>query len=175
MPHLTNLQARGTYLRLVRRFPLVPIADDNYASALATVDDLIARELDAEGEAYLDTLSVLIHAYEQLSHPIPHASPAEVLGELCAANGLTGAELVRRTGIAASTVSALLSGKRRPTPEQMATLAAVFHVSSAVFLPVAGTPHRDNPRVAPPAPPSSKASPPKTARRRKATMAPIGG
>jgi transcriptional regulator with XRE-family HTH domain len=53
------------------------------------------------------------------------------------ANGLTGAAIARRSGIAASTVSAILSGKRRPTPEQMVVLAAVFNVSPAPFLPAA--------------------------------------
>ncbi len=136
MPTTARLPMPASYFKLVRRFPLVRIADeDGLAAALAAVDGLLALELDAGQAAYLETLSALIHAYEGEHHPIADATPAEVLRELADANGLTGAAIAHRSGIAASTASAILSGKRRPTPEQMTTLAAVFHVSPAVFLP----------------------------------------
>ena len=136
MPTITRLPMPASYFKLVRRFPLVCIADeDGLVAALAAVDGLLALELDAGHAAYLETLSALIHAYEAEHHPIPDATPAEVLRELADANGLTGAAIAHRSGIAASTVSAILSGKRRPTPEQMTSLAMVFHVSPAVFLP----------------------------------------
>lgn len=138
-----------TYFELVRRSPLMRIADDDaLAHALATVDGLLVRELDAGGEAYLDALSALIHAYEAEHHPIPDATAAQVLRELAEANGLTGAAIAQRAGIVPSTVSALMSGKRRPTPDQMTALAALFRVSPAVFLPAAGTARREKPRVA---------------------------
>ncbi len=125
----------ATYFRLVRRLPLKRITNDkDLAGALATMDDLLTQELDAGKEAYLGALSTLIHAYESERHPIPNATPAEVLRELALANELTGAALAQRAGIVPSTVSALMSGKRRPTPEQMTALAAVFGVSPAVFL-----------------------------------------
>jgi HTH-type transcriptional regulator/antitoxin HigA len=155
-----------TYFRLVRRFPLVRIAsDDHLTAALATVDDLLTRALDAGGDAYLDTLCALIHAYESEHHPIPDATPAEVLRELAETNALTGAAIAERSGIVPSTVSALMSGKRRPTPEQMTALAAVFNVRPAVFLPAAETARRAKPRVAarPAAPPSE--SPPRASSR----------
>ena len=138
-----------TYYKLVRRFPLTRITtDEELAAALATIDGLLARELDAGGEAYLSALSALVHAYENEYHPIPDATPAEVLRELAAANGLTGVALAARSGIVPSTVSALLSGRRRPTPEQMTALAAVFGVSPAAFLPTAVTARREKPRAA---------------------------
>jgi len=76
----------------------------------------------------LGTLTALIQAYESVYHPVPDATTAEVLREL------TGTVIAQRSGIIPYTVSALLSGKRRPTPEQMTALAEVFHVSPAVFL-----------------------------------------
>lgn len=135
MPTTTRRPISDTYFELVRRFPLVRIAnDDELADALATVDDLLTQEMDAGQEAYLDTLSALIHVYENQHHAIADATPAEVLRELADANGLTGAAIAQRTGIVPSTVSTLMSGKRRPTPEQMTALAALFHVSPVVFL-----------------------------------------
>ena len=141
MPTITRRPMLDTYFKLVRRFPLVRIANDSeLADALATVDDLLTTEMDAGHEAYLDTLSALIHVYETEHHSIPDATPAEVLRELADANGLTGTAIAQRSGIAASTVSTLMSGKRRPTPEQMTALAALFHVSPAVFLPASRKP-----------------------------------
>jgi HTH-type transcriptional regulator/antitoxin HigA len=138
MPTTLTRKMPDTYFRLVRKFPLVCIrTDDDLDAALMFIDDLLTRELDAGGEAYLDALSALVHAYESDHHAIPDATPAEVLRELADANGLTGASLAQQTGIAASTVSALLSGKRRPTPEQAVSLAALFRVGPAVFLAVA--------------------------------------
>jgi HTH-type transcriptional regulator / antitoxin HigA len=152
MPATTPRRMPGTYFKLVRRFPLTRIAhDDDLAAALATIDGLLARELDAGEEAYLSALSALVHAYESEHHPIPDATPAEALRELADANGLTGAAIAQRSGIVPSTVSALLAGKRRPTPEQMTALAAVFGVSPAVFLPTTGTPRRVG-AVIPPTP-----------------------
>jgi len=143
MPATTRQSMPNTYFKLVRRFPLLRISnDDHLTGALATVDDLLTQELDTGEEAYLDALSALIHAYESEQHPIPDATPAEVLRELADANGLTGAVIAQRSGIVASTVSALMTGKRRPTPEQMTALANVFSVSPAVFLPVAQTARR---------------------------------
>jgi len=149
MPATTHRPMPDTYFKLVRRFPLVRIANDAALdAALATVDDLLTLALDAGAEAYLDALSALIHAYESEHHPIPDATPAEVLRELADANGFTGAAIAQRSGIVPSTVSALMSGKRRPTPEQMTALAVVFNVSPAVFIPAAETARQEKPRVA---------------------------
>lgn len=135
-----------TYFKLIRRFPLRRIAnDEDLAAALGVIDDLLKLELDGGEEIYLSALSTLVQAYENENHPIPDATPAEVLRELSAVNGLNGTALSQRSGIAQSTVSALLSGKRRPTPEQMTALAGVFSVNPAVFLPIPVTVRKEKP------------------------------
>ncbi len=149
MPTTTRRPTLNRYFQLVRRFPLLRIAnDDDLANALSTLDNLLTRELDAGEEAYLDTLSTLIHAYESEHHSIPDATPAEVLRELADVNGLSGTVIAQRSGIVPSTVSALMSGKRRPTPEQMSVLAAMFNVSPAVFLPATEPARRGKPQRA---------------------------
>jgi HTH-type transcriptional regulator / antitoxin HigA len=149
MPATSRRPMPVTYFKLVRQLPLTRIVnDDELADALAAVDNLLTQELDAGAEAYLDALSALIHAYESEHYPIPDVTPAEVLRELAEANGFTGAAIAQRSGIVPSTVSALMSGKRRPTPEQMTTLAAVFNVNPAVFLPAAQTARREKSQVA---------------------------
>jgi transcriptional regulator with XRE-family HTH domain len=81
-------------------------------------------------------------------------------------NALTGAAIAERSGIVPSTVSALMSGKRRPTPGQMTALAAVFNVSPAIFLPAAETTRREKPPVdAHTATPHAKSVPRKSSRR----------
>ena len=51
---------------------------------------------------------------------------------------MSQADLVRKTGIAKATVSDLVSGRRTPTVEQMGTIAKLFHLNPAVFLPSVG-------------------------------------
>lgn len=136
MPTTPARRMPKAYYEMVRRFPLTRIAnDEELAAALGVIDDLLAKDLSAGEEAYLSALSTLVHVYESEHHPIPDATPAEVLRELADASGLTGAAIAERCGIVPSTVSALLAGKRRPTPEQMTALGNLFRVSPAVFLP----------------------------------------
>jgi HTH-type transcriptional regulator/antitoxin HigA len=124
-----------SYFELVRQFALIHIRDDDHlAEALDVLDGLLARDLDAGAQEYLDVLTDLIEAYEDEHVAIPDASEADVLRELMRSNGLTQAELKRRTGIAQSTISAVLNGDRALTKDQVVALAGFFHVSPAAFL-----------------------------------------
>ena len=130
---------RDTYFKRVRRFPLVCIRDDRHlAEAQRVIDAMLQEELDPGAEAYLDVLSDLVSRYEDEHHPVPDATQAEVLALLLESNGMSQADLVRKTGIAKATVSDLVAGRRTPTVEQMGTLAKLFHLSPAVFLPAVG-------------------------------------
>jgi len=80
----------------------------------------------------IELLTVLIEHYEAEHHPIPDASPIEVLQYLMEQNGLRQRDLVPQLGSEAN-VSLILSGKRSLTKEHIAKLSDRFHVSPASF------------------------------------------
>jgi len=134
----------GTYLDLVRAFPLVHIRDDRHlAEASAVIDALLMRGVGADdavgrdegAEAYLEVLTDLVESYESGRDGFPDAPPGDVLRELMRSGGLTQAELARRTGIAQSTISAILTATRKPTADQVVRLGEYFGVDPAAFLP----------------------------------------
>jgi HTH-type transcriptional regulator / antitoxin HigA len=124
-----------TYLTLVRRFPLRHIAnEDELDAATEVLHNLLRQKLDPGGVQYRDALTDLIEVYEDAAHPIPDASPAAVLEFLMESNGVTGTELSKKTGIAHSTISAVLHGDRVPTIDHIRRLAKYFNVSATAFI-----------------------------------------
>jgi HTH-type transcriptional regulator / antitoxin HigA len=125
-----------SYFKLVRRFPLVRIRDnDHLGAAQEMIDRLLEEDLDAGKQEYLDVLTDLVETYEDEHEPIPDASEADVLRELMRSNGLSQSRLARAVGISQSTLSAVLGGTRSLTKGHVVTLARFFHVSPAAFLP----------------------------------------
>ena len=124
------------YLDLVRTLPLRPIRDEaGLDRAIAMVDSLIDREdLDPGEQDYLDVLSDLVEKYEAEHHRPPAVSEAEMLRHLIEARDVTQARVAGETGIAESTISAILAGKRRLSRNHVAALARYFKVSPAVFI-----------------------------------------
>ena len=125
-----------TYFDLVRAFPLVHIRDDAHLDdALGMIEELLASDPDEGTQAYLDALTDLVEVYEAEHVRIPDASGADVLRALMESNGLGQTALAKRTGIAQSTLSAILGGRRKLTSNHIVTLAGFFNVRPAVFLP----------------------------------------
>jgi len=126
---------RDLYLQLVQRVPLRPIrSDDELDRAIAMVNELIDRDdLVVDERDYLDVLSDLIERYELEAHPMEPVTDAVMLAHLIEAKRVTQAVVARETGIAESTVSELLAGKRTLTRSQIGKLSAYFHVGPAVF------------------------------------------
>src|SRR5262245_7446367 len=86
-----------SYFRLVRRFPLTQIRDNQHLQAAQNViDHLLAQRLDEGGEQYLDALTDLIEHYEDRHEPIADAGEADVLRELMRANGLSQSRLGKK-------------------------------------------------------------------------------
>ena len=125
----------GSYLALIRQFPLRPVRSDaELDRAVAVVDGLIDRDrLDQAESDYLDVLSDLVERYEEEHHPIKPASDAAMLEHLIDSKGLTQVAVAVGTGITSTTLSAVLHGKRRLTREHISRLARFFQVDPTVF------------------------------------------
>jgi HTH-type transcriptional regulator / antitoxin HigA len=127
----------SAYLELVSQFPLRPIRSDTELDrAIAVINSLIRREdLAPDEEDYLDVLSDLVEKYEAEQHPMPPVSDADLLRYLIEAKGVTQAKVAAETGIAESTISEILSGRRELNRRHIEVLAAYFHVNPSAFIP----------------------------------------
>ncbi len=85
-----------------------------------------------EEEEAIELLTVLVERYESEHYPIPEAEPADVLRFLLEQNGLSQRDIAAELG-SESTVSLVLSGKRKLNREHIARLSKRFNVSPAVF------------------------------------------
>jgi HTH-type transcriptional regulator/antitoxin HigA len=127
---------RDLYLELIHQFPLRPIRSDEEAAAATKVLDSLTDRLDdlaVEERDYLAILTDIIERYETETIPVPVVSDADVLRHLIAAKGVTQAEVASATDIAVSTISEVLSGRRKLTRAHIGKLARYFHVEPAIF------------------------------------------
>ena len=128
-----------SYFELVRRFPLKPIASDaELDRAVEIVNQLADRgfeNLTAGEEAYLDVLSDLVEKYEKTHHPIPDASPVDMLKFFIQERGTNQRAVAIGSGIAVSTMSEILAGRRQMNLEHIRKLGGFFKIDPGVFLP----------------------------------------
>jgi HTH-type transcriptional regulator/antitoxin HigA len=126
---------RDSYLELVLAFPLASIkSDDHLAEAQAVMDRLLAGgELDHGEEIYLDALSDLAAIYEDAHHAIEPASDSDMLRHLLDAKGVTPAQLSKETGLARSSLSEVLAGKKPLSRQMIRKLADFFNLDVSVL------------------------------------------
>lgn len=124
-----------SYLKLVEELPLAPVRTERQLDrAMTMIDSLLDREkLEPSEKDYLDVLSDLVERYEEAQHPILPAKDAELLRHLIEAKDVTQLQVARETGIAESTISAVLKGRRLLNRRHIPPLAAYFQVDPAVF------------------------------------------
>lgn len=124
-----------SYLELIMECPLASIkSESQLAMAQAMMDRLLTQgKLDDGEEMYLDALSDLVAAYEDVHYPIAPASDADMLRHLMEAKGVTQVELHRQTGIPKSTISEILAGKKPFSKTLIRTLADCFKVDTSVL------------------------------------------
>lgn len=128
-------KGRDSYLDLVLAFPLAVIkSEDHLEAAQAVLDRLLAKgDLDDGEQMYLDALSDLVACYEDEHHPIAPASDADMLRHLMEAKGVSQTKVSRETGIAKSTISEVLAGRRPFSRQMIRKLAAFFKVDVTVL------------------------------------------
>lgn len=126
-----------SYLELVLAFPLRPLCtDDELDEAIGVLDRLLSRKrpLDEHEQGYFDSLSHEVRLYEEANIPMPSVSGAALLRHLIDARSATLSEVASQTGIAVSTISSVLSGKRRLNRIHIENLAHYFGIAPGAFL-----------------------------------------
>jgi len=106
---------QNAYLGLVAMLPLRPIRNErDLDRATKMIDSLLDRPKLTKAERdYLDVLTELVEKYESQAYPAEPASDAEMLAHLLDARGMSQTELAAGVGIAGSTISEVLHGKRK--------------------------------------------------------------
>ena len=115
------------------RTPTPITSERQHREYLSVLDNLASKAgLTREEDKYAQVLTTLIAAYEEENHPIPDASPLEVLRTLMNANDLRQKDLALIFG-SESVVSEVLHGKRDMNRNHIEKLSKRFNVSPAVF------------------------------------------
>ena len=125
----------AAYLALLRAFPPRPIRDEEeHRRAIAVVNSLLDRPpLSTDEEDYLDVLGLLIADYEDSIYEHPDFTPVDRLRHLMEEHSLTQAALARSAGVAVTSLSDILNGKRQISPRVRAKFAECFGVSNSFF------------------------------------------
>jgi len=115
--------------------PLTSIRDDEHLDrVIARVDALLDQDTPSAGdELYLNVLSDLIALYESTHVTLPRVSGVDILRHLMEAHDLEQKDLVPLLGNK-STVSEVLSGKRRFAITHTKQFSRFFQVPADVFI-----------------------------------------
>ena len=135
--HCWDGQNRHLQSVRVSKIPIRPIRSDaELDQAICALDRLLSRKraLDSQEQGYFDSLSHEIQLYEEASIVMPAVSGADMLRHLIDAREATMTDVAVQTGIAVSTISAVLGGKRKLNRNHIETLARFFGVAPGVFL-----------------------------------------
>src|SRR6516165_2702164 len=130
-------RAGESYLELVRECPLRIIhTEAEYRQAIAMLDRLsdLGPARTGDQTEYLLALAFFVEKYERAREPMPVATGVEMLGHLIETHGVKQGEVAAGAGLADSTVSEILAGKRKMNIKHIEALARFFKVEPAVFL-----------------------------------------
>jgi HTH-type transcriptional regulator/antitoxin HigA len=125
------------YARLANRVVVKAIeTEDEYDHLVAAVERLIRKgesNLSREEAALLETIAILLQAYDARNHPLLSLPANEMLAYLLETSGRTAKDLLPVFGTRGR-VSEVLSGKRTISKEQAKRLAATFKVAIDLFI-----------------------------------------
>jgi len=128
---------RKKYARLANRIVVKAIeTEEEYDRMVAAVENLMEKaedRLSAEESALLETMAILVQAYDDRYNPLPPVAPNEMLAYMMETSGRMTKDLLPVFGTRGR-VSEILSGKRSISKEQAKRLAAVFKVTADLFI-----------------------------------------
>lgn len=131
-----NVLAKETQAHWANIAPILSIRNEReYDRAVNRMDQLLDEIGDDERHplyGLLDALGTMIHAYEEIHHPMPKIPAGEMLRHLMEERGLKQSDLpeIGSQGV----VSEIINGKRELNRRQIGTLAKRFGISPAVFI-----------------------------------------
>ena len=121
------------YARLANRIVVKAIETDRMVAAVEQLIDKGEGRLCPEESALLETMAILVQAYDDRHHPLPSVAPNEMLAYLVETSGRTAKDLLPVLGTRGR-VSEVLSGKRSISKAQAKKLASVFKVAVDLFI-----------------------------------------
>lgn len=128
---------RRNHLRLANGIVVRAIeTEEEYDRMVAAVEHLMDKgedHLSPEESALLETMAILVQAYDDRQFPLPSVAPNEMLAYLMETSGRTTKELLPVFGTRGR-VSEVLSGKRSISKEQAKKLTSLFKVTVDLFI-----------------------------------------
>ena len=115
---------------------LAPVRNDaELERAIQEIDTLLDKGsalLDADRRR-LESLSNAVRRYESVHQPVAELPGAEILRHLLEVNDITARQCANATGVAMTSLSAFLAGKRDLTDEEAASIAHRFCLEASTF------------------------------------------
>jgi HTH-type transcriptional regulator/antitoxin HigA len=128
---------RQKYVRLANRIVVKAIeTEEEFDRMVAAVEGLMDKgetNLSPEESALLETMAILIQAYDDRNYALPPVPPLEMLAYLMETSGRTAKDLLPVFGTRGRVLE-ILNGKRSISKEQAKKLALLFRVSAALFI-----------------------------------------
>jgi HTH-type transcriptional regulator / antitoxin HigA len=134
---MTTVIDNKTYADLVVSvLPTAIQSKDEYVIMLENVNELMSRDDDSlspEENRLLETLAILIEAYEDEHYPIEPCEPDKMLKMLMAENNYRQKDLLHIFG-SSGIASEVINGKRSISKAHAKKLAEFFNVSIELFI-----------------------------------------
>jgi HTH-type transcriptional regulator/antitoxin HigA len=128
---------RKKYAKLANRIVVKAIeTEEEYDHMVAAVEQLMDKgevHLSPEESALLETMAILVQAYDDRHHALSPVAPNEMLAYLMETSGRTAKDLLPLLGTRGR-VSEVLSGKRSISKDQAKKLASMFRVTVDFFI-----------------------------------------
>ena len=134
---MNSIIENAAYARLVVSvLPTVIRNEEEYDIMISNIDELMSRpeeSLSSEEDRLLETMAILVEAYEELHYPIPEASATDILNFFMEDRGIKQSDLLPVFGSSGIT-SEVVNGKRSISKAQARKLADYFKVSVELFI-----------------------------------------